>query len=82
MLSFTSSLGPDSDALVIFANEKYGYKDKKGVLSKNTKERVNSYLANLKTRKEKENITSFEISDKKKCFIIRIENNYESYALV
>jgi len=80
MLSFTRGLSPDSEALVIFANEKYGYKDKKGFLTKNIKERVNSYLADLKEKKEKENITSFEILDKKKCFIIRIENNYESYS--
>jgi len=80
MLSFTSSFSSDSDALVIFANEKYGYRDKKGILSKNVKERVNSYLSGLKEKKEKENITSFEISDKKRCFIIRIENNYESYS--
>ena len=79
MLSFISSLSSDSDAIVIFVNEKYGYKDKKGVLSGITRQRVNSYLSNLKRKKEREDIFSFEISDKKKCFIIRIKDKYESY---
>ena len=82
MLSFASGLSPDSEALVIFVNEQYGYKDKKGVLPKNIGERVNSYLAYIKAKKDKDNedITSFEISDKKICFTIRIKNKYESYS--
>jgi len=50
MLSFTSSLSSDSEALVIFANEKYAYKDKKGVLPKSISQRVNSHLANFKKK--------------------------------
>ena len=79
MLSFTSSLSSDSEALVIFANEKYAYKDKKGVLPKSISQRVNSHLANFKKKNEKEDITSFEVSDRKLCFIIKIKNKHESY---
>ena len=34
MLSFTTSLDPGSDAIAIFVTEKYVYKDKKNILSK------------------------------------------------
>ena len=33
MLSFTSSLSPDSEALAIFVTEKYDYRDKRDILS-------------------------------------------------
>ena len=65
MLSFAGSLSSDSEALAIFVNEKYGYKDKKNILPKNISQKIDSYLADLKRKKDKENIHSFEISDKK-----------------
>ena len=70
MASFISSLSPDSDALAIFVNEKYSYKDKKGVLSKNQIQKINSFLGVLKGKKkeEEEEIVSFDISDRQKCF--------------
>tara|TARA_Y100000590_G_scaffold419238_1_gene520816 strand:+ start:59 stop:1537 length:1479 start_codon:yes stop_codon:yes gene_type:complete len=78
MLSFTSSLSSDSEALVIFVNEKYGYKDRRGILSKDVSQKVNAYLANLKGKKEEEELSSFDISNKKKCFIIKVKNKYEN----
>ena len=80
MLSFTSSLSSDSEALVIFVNEKYAYKDRRGILSKDISQKINSYLAALKGKKEEDDISSFDISNKKKCFIIRVKNKYESYS--
>ena len=65
MLSFASSLSPDSEALTIFVNEKYGYKDKKNILSKEEIKKISSFLTNLKDKKEKEDIASFDISPKK-----------------
>ena len=44
MVSFTSSLSPDSDALAIFVNEKYDYKNKRGVLSESLVQKINSFL--------------------------------------
>ena len=44
MASFISSLSQDSDALAIFVNEKYDYKDKRGVLSKSLVQKINSFL--------------------------------------
>ena len=35
MLSFTSSLSPNSEAFAIFVTEKYDYKDKKDILPNN-----------------------------------------------
>jgi len=43
MLSFTSSLSPDCEAFVIFVTEKYDYKDKKGILSNNAVQKINSF---------------------------------------
>ena len=48
MLSFASSLSPDSDAFVIFVTEKYDYKDKKDILPNNVVEKINSFLKVLK----------------------------------
>ena len=52
MASFTSSLSPDSDAFALFVDERYGYKDKKGVLSKNLVEKINSFIGVLKAKKK------------------------------
>ena len=73
MLSFTSSLRPDSDAFAIFVSEKHDYKDKKGVLPTDTIKKINSFLKVLKAKKKEEDISSFDISDKQKCFIVKIK---------
>ena len=79
MLSFTGSLSPDSDALAIFVTENYEYKDKRHVLSRDVEKKINSFLGVLKVKKIKEDINSFDISDRKKCFIIKVKNKYASY---
>jgi len=79
MVSFTSSLSTNSDGLAIFVNEKYNFKDKKGILSKNLVQKINSFLKVLKDKKKSDEIVSFDISDKQKCFIIKIKNKYESF---
>ena len=79
MASFTSSLSPDSDAFAIFINEKYDYKDKKGVLSKNLIQKINAFISILKVKKKEDEINSFDISDKQKCFIIKVKRKYESF---
>ena len=78
MASFTSSLSPDSDALAIFVNEKYAYADKKGVLSKSLVQKINSFIAVLKVKKKNEEIFSFDISDKQKCFIVKVKSKHET----
>tara|TARA_Y100000590_G_scaffold152898_2_gene175592 strand:+ start:4960 stop:6438 length:1479 start_codon:yes stop_codon:yes gene_type:complete len=79
MLSFTSSLSPDSEAFAVFVNDKYEYKGKKDALSENTIKKINSYLSVLKAKKKEEDISSFDISDKQKCFIIKVKNKHESF---
>ena len=79
MLSFTSSLSPSSEGFVIFATENYHYKDKKSILSKDTVKKINSFLSVLKDKKKDGDISSFDISEKQKCFIIKVKNKYESY---
>ena len=53
MLSFTSSLSPNSDALAIFVTEKYDYKDKNGLLSKDLIQKIDSYLKIIKAKSKK-----------------------------
>jgi leucyl aminopeptidase len=79
MLSFTSNLGHNSEALAIFITEKYVYKDKKNILTKNAVQKINSFLGVLKVKKKEEDISSFDISDKQKCFIIKVKTKYNSY---
>jgi len=75
MLSFTSGLSRDSKAFVVFVSEKYEYEDKKRALPKDLVLKINSFLKTLKD----ETISSIDINDKKKCFIIKIKSKYESY---
>ncbi len=79
MLSFTRNLGHDSEAFAIFVTEKYAYKDKKNILTKSTVQKINSFLGVLKVKKKEEVISSFDISDKQKCFIIKVKTKYNSY---
>ena len=51
MLSFAGNLSSDSEAFAIFVSEKYDYKDKKDILSKDTIQKINSFLNLLKVRK-------------------------------
>ena len=52
MLSFTSRLSVDSEAFTIFVTEKYGYKDRKDVLSDYVVKKINSFLNILKAKKK------------------------------
>jgi len=79
MLSFTSSLGSDSEAFAIFVNEIFHFEDRKNVLSKETSKKINSYLSTLKDKKSEEEINSLDISGKQKCFIIKVKKKYETY---
>ena len=79
MLSFASNLSHDSEAFVVFVKEKYDYKDKHGILSKDLVQKIDSFLNTLKTKNIGEEINSFDISDQKKCFIIKVKNKHENY---
>jgi len=78
-VSFTSRLSPDSDAFAIFVNEKYDYRDKKGVLSKNLVQKINSFIDALKVKKKDDEINAFDISDNQKCFIIKVKKNMKIF---
>ena len=53
MLSFISSLSRDSEAFAIFVTEKYDFKDKNGILSKDIVHKINSFLETFR-KKNKE----------------------------
>ena len=78
MLSFMSSLRGSSDAFAIFVTEKYEYRDAKEVLSKDISKKIDLFLKSLKIKKQQEDINSLDISDKKKCFIIKVKNKYQN----
>jgi len=79
MLSFTNSFSQNSNAFAIFVNEKYEYEDKKNILPKDTSKKINLFLKLLRTKNQKAEISSLDISDKKKCFIIKVKNKKEKY---
>ena len=77
MLSFTSSLSSDNEAFAIFVNDKFHFKDRKNLLTKEVSKKINSYLGTLKNKKSAEKISSLDISGKQKCFIIKINHRME-----
>jgi leucyl aminopeptidase len=79
MLSFASSLSSDSEAFAIFVNDKLHFKDRKNLLSQEVRKKINSYLSNLKDKKNEEQISSLDITGKQKCFIIKVKKKYEEY---
>jgi len=80
MLSFTSRLSPNNEGFAIFVTEKYDYTDKKNILSNDTIKKINSFLNVLKVKRKSEDVSSFDISSRQKCFIIKVQNKYESYS--
>ena len=66
-------------AFAIFVNDKWHYIGIKRITIKNTVQKINSFLKVLETKKNEEYIFSFDISDKQKCFVIKVKNKFESY---
>ena len=79
MLSFTTSFSQNSNAFALFVDEKYQYKDKKRILPNETSKKIDLHLKLLKSKNQKTEISSLDISDKKKCFIIKLKNKKEKY---
>ena len=79
MLSFTSSLSPNSRGFAIFVTEKYTYVDKNNILPNSVNQKINSFLKVLKAKTQEDEIGSFDISELQKCFIIKVKNKYENY---
>ena len=79
MLSFISGLSPNSEAFAILVNEKYAYKNTKSILPNDAVKKINTFVSLLKEKKTKEDISSFDITEKQKCFIIKVKTKYNSY---
>jgi len=79
MLSFSTSFSQNSNAFALFVTEKYEYRDTKGLISGDIRKKINSFIKLLKTKKDAEEISSLDISDKNKCFIIKVKNEPENY---
>jgi len=78
MLSFTSSLGPEIESFVVFINENHEYRKKNGIIPSTVTQKIDSYIKVLKTKRKNEILSSIDISDKQKCFIVKIKENYEN----
>ena len=79
MLSFTSSFSSDNEAFAIFVNDKFQFRDRKNLMSKDANKKISSYLSILKDKKSEEEVSSLDISGKQKCFIIKVKKKYENY---
>ena len=75
MLSFTSRISTGSEGFAIFVNEKYEHNIRPGVIQKDLINKIDLFLKKYKTKKTKEAIISFDISNEQKCFIIKFKNN-------
>ena len=82
MLSFSTNLSPNNTAFALFVNEKYDYKDSKGILSEDVRKKVDLFIKSLRKKNQKDEISSLDISDKKKCFVIKVKKKYENYYFV
>ena len=78
MLNFTSSLNERSEAFAIFVTDKFHYKVKNGVLKKETIKKIDSFIKILKEKNKDDEISSFDISSQKKCFIIKTKSKPET----
>jgi len=78
MLDFASTLSRNSEALVMFVTEKYDYKDKNRILSKDLVQKIDLFIKTLKLKSNDEEINSIDISGQKKCFVIKVKNKYEN----
>ena len=78
MLNFTGSLNERSEAFAIFVTDKLHYKCGDKVLKKEVVKKIESFLKILKEKNKDEEISSFDISSQKKCFIIKTKNKPES----
>jgi leucyl aminopeptidase len=79
MLNFTRSLSLSGDAFVIFISDKYEYVGKDNLLPKDTVLRIKSFIKSLKDKKQEDQINSIDITEKKKCFVVKINNSGNSY---
>ena len=73
MLSFSASLSSNSNAFALFVSENYEYKDPRNILPKDIRRKIDLFLRLLKDKKQEGEISSLDISDKRKCFIIKVK---------
>ena len=80
MVGFSRKFNVSYDALVMFVDEKFNYRDRHHCLSSSIKLKIDAFVKVIKAQKEENEIYSFDISEKTKCFIIKNKteelNNY------
>ena len=79
MLSFNTSFSQNSNAFALFVTEKYEYKDTRRLLTGDLRKKIDLFIKTLKIKKDDSQINSLDISDNKKCFVIKVKNNPENY---
>ena len=78
MVNFKSSLSTSNDGFVVFVSEKHEYSNNKNILSKNISQKINSFISVLRKRKNNDDISSFDISNHQKCFLVKVDNKKKS----
>ena len=48
-------------------------------MSNNEVKKINSFLDVLKVKKKDEELSSFDVSNQQKCFIVKVKNKYNDY---
>ena len=80
MVGFSRKFNVSYDALVMFVDEKFNYRDRHHCLSSSIILKIDAFVKVIKAHKEENEIYSFDISEKTKCFIIKNKteelNNY------
>ena len=66
------------ETLIFFLNENFDFRVENGILSAQTLNKIQVYLKNLKSKKIKEKIIGFDISEKNKVLFIVIKKNLVS----
>ena len=79
MLSFTGALSLTGDAFVVFVTDKYEYIDKNSILPKDVISKVNPFIKSLKEKNLNGDINSIDITEKKKCFLVKIGKKNDKY---
>jgi len=80
MLNFAGSSSLTGDAFVIFVTDKYEYLGKNSLFKKDTFSRIKAFLKSLKNKNQNEPINAIDITEGKKCFVVKISNkNNNSY---
>ena len=78
MLLFCNKLDLKSSSLTIFLDKDCKFKDPGNHIDNSVKNKINNFIKEIKSKKKNELIYSFDISEKNKCYLIKIKEDKNS----